>query len=205
MTEGWLTITVGIIFVNNYVLSQFLGICPFLGVSRKLRSAIGMSSAVIFVMTLASLITSLIYNYAFKTNISFTIFGHCIKGNLIFLQTLVFIAVIASLVQMVELVLRKISQPLYKALGVFLPLITTNCAILACVVINANKNRSVLHSVVYSFCAALGFSLALILFASLREKLDLANVPKPMQGTAIALITAGILAMGFMGFTGLTK
>jgi Na+-translocating ferredoxin:NAD+ oxidoreductase subunit A len=205
MTGEWLSITIGIILVNNFVLSQFLGICPFLGVSRKLGPAIGMSGAVIFVMTLASIISALIFNHILSASISIPIFGRLFSGNLIFLQTLVFIAVIASLVQIVELALQKISPPLYSALGVFLPLITTNCAVMGCVLLNATKNRSLIHSTVYGFCASLGFSLALILFASLREKLDLAKVPKSMEGTAIALITAGILAMGFMGFSGLTK
>ncbi len=205
MTGEWLTITIGIILVNNFVLAQFLGICPFLGVSRKLGPAIGMSGAVIFVMTLASIISSLIYTHILNVGLSIPIFGHIFKGNLVFLQTLVFIAVIASLVQIVELALQKLSPPLYSALGVFLPLITTNCAVMGCVLLNATKNRSLIHSTVFGFCASLGFSLALILFASLREKLDLAKVPKSMEGTAIALITAGILAMGFMGFSGLTK
>ena len=205
MSGEWLSITIGIILVNNLVLSQFLGVCPFLGVSRKLGPAIGMSGAVIFVMTLASIIASLIYTYILSSKISISLFGHLFEGNLLFLQTLIFIAVIASLVQIVELALQKLSPPLYSALGVFLPLITTNCAVMGCVMLNATKDRGLLHSTVFGICASLGFSLALILFASLREKLDLAKVPKSMEGTAISLITAGILAMGFMGFSGLTK
>jgi electron transport complex protein RnfA len=205
MTETWLAITIGTILVNNFVLSKFLGICPFLGVSRKLEPAIGMSTAVIFVMTLASFISSVIFTYILNTNISITIAGHLFKGNLLFLQTLVFIAVIASLVQIVELVLQKMSPTLYKALGIYLPLITTNCAVMGVVLLNAKEVRGVLHSTVFGFCSALGFSLALILFASLREKIDLAKVPKSMEGTAIALITAGILAMGFTGFSALIK
>ncbi len=205
MTGEWLAITIGVILVNNFVLAQFLGICPFLGVSRKLGPAIGMSGAVIFVMTMASIIASLIFNHILKSSVSLPVFGHLFKGNLLFLQTLIFIAVIASLVQIVEIALQKLSPPLYGSLGVFLPLITTNCAVMGCVVLNASKDRGLIHSTVYGLCASLGFSLALILFASLRERLDLAKVPKAMEGTAIALITAGILAMGFTGFSGLTK
>ena len=205
MSGEWLAITVGTILVNNFVLSKFLGICPFLGVSRKLEPALGMSGAVIFVMTLASFISSVIFTFILNTDISVTIAGHLFRGNLIFLQTLVFIAVIASLVQVVELVLQKMSPALYKALGIYLPLITTNCAVMGVVLLNATKDRGVLHSTVFGFCSALGFALALVLFASLREKIDLAKVPKPMEGTAIALITAGILAMGFTGFSALIK
>ena len=205
MTGEWLAITVGTILVNNFVLSKFLGICPFLGVSRKLESAIGMSGAVVFVMTLASFISAIIFNYILSTKISVTIIGHLFRGNLVFLQTLVFIAVIASLVQVVELALQKVSPVLYNSLGIYLPLITTNCAVMGVVLLNAQQDRSIIHSTVFGFCSALGFSLALILFASLREKIDLAKVPKSMEGPAIALITAGILAMGFMGFSALIK
>ena len=171
MSGEWLAITVGTILVNNFVLSKFLGICPFLGVSRKLEPALGMSGAVIFVMTLASFISSVIFTFILNTDISVTIAGHLFRGNLIFLQTLVFIAVIASLVQVVELVLQKMSPALYKALGIYLPLITTNCAVMGVVLLNATKDRGVLHSTVFGFCSALGFALALVLFASLREKL----------------------------------
>jgi electron transport complex protein RnfA len=196
MLSEFLVITVGAILVNNFVLAKFLGICPFLGVSKKLDTALGMSGAVIFVMTLASLVASLVNKYLL------------VPAKLEFLQTLVFIVVIASLVQLVEIMLQKLSAKLYDSLGIFLPLITTNCAVLGCVVLNAKSAPESIQSAwygatIYGFCSALGFALALILFSSLREKLDLANVPKAFEGTAISLITAGILAMAFMGFSGL--
>jgi electron transport complex protein RnfA len=199
MAENILAITIGAILVNNFVLSKFLGICPFLGVSKKLETALGMSGAVVFVMTLASLVTSLIYKYILSK--TFVIGGT--EVSLSFLKILVFIVVIASLVQLVEIILQKFSPPLYQALGIFLPLITTNCAVLGAAELNVQAGRGVLESTLFGFCSALGFALALILFASLREKLDLARVPVPLQGTAIGLITAGILAMVFMGFSGL--
>ncbi len=199
MAGNILAITIGAILVNNFVLSKFLGICPFLGVSKKLKTALGMSGAVVFVMTLASLVTSAIYKTVLAK--SFTI-GET-QVNLGFLRILVFIVVIASLVQLVEVILQKFSPPLYQALGIFLPLITTNCAVLGAAELNVQAGRGIIESTVFGFCSALGFALALILFSSLREKLDLANVPVPLQGTAIGLITAGILAMVFMGFSGL--
>ena len=196
MLNEFLVITVGAILVNNFVLSKFLGICPFLGVSKKLETAMGMSGAVIFVMTLASLVSSLINTFLL------------VPFNIEFLQTLVFIVVIASLVQLVEIILQKVSTKLYDSLGIFLPLITTNCAVLGCVLLNAKSAPESIQSTwygatIYGFCSAIGFALALILFSSLREKLDLACVPKAFEGTAISLITAGILAMAFMGFSGL--
>ena len=199
MADNILAITIGAILVNNFVLSKFLGICPFLGVSKKLSTALGMSGAVVFVMTLASLVTALVYKYVLSR--TFTVAGSSI--NLTFLKILVFIAVIAWLVQLVEIILQKFSPPLYQALGIFLPLITTNCAVLGAAELNVQASRGVIESTVFGFCSALGFALALILFSSLREKLDLAKVPVPLQGTAIGLITAGILAMVFMGFSGL--
>ena len=199
MADNILAITIGAILVNNFVLSKFLGICPFLGVSKKLETALGMSGAVVFVMTLASLVTALIYKFVLSQ--TFMIGGTAI--NLTFLKILVFIVVIASLVQLVEIILQKFSPPLYQALGIFLPLITTNCAVLGAAELNVQAGRGVIESTVFGFCSALGFALALVLFASLREKLDLARVPVPLQGTAIGLITAGILAMVFMGFSGL--
>jgi electron transport complex protein RnfA len=199
MADNILTITIGAILVNNFVLSKFLGICPFLGVSKKLETALGMSGAVVFVMTLASLVTSLIYKLILSK--TFIISGTAV--NLTFLKILVFIVVIAALVQLVEIILQKFSPPLYQALGIFLPLITTNCAVLGAAELNVQAGRGVIESTVFGFCSALGFALALILFSSLREKLDLAKVPVPLQGTAIGLITAGILAMVFMGFSGL--
>jgi electron transport complex protein RnfA len=199
MASNILTITIGAILVNNFVLSKFLGICPFLGVSKKLSTALGMSGAVIFVMTLASLVTSLIYKYVLSQ--TFVVNGTTI--NLTFLTILVFIVVIAALVQLVEILLLKFSPPLYQALGIFLPLITTNCAVLGAAALNVQAGRGVIESTVFGTCSAIGFALALVLFSSLREKLDLAKVPVPLQGTAIGLITAGILAMVFMGFSGL--
>jgi Na+-translocating ferredoxin:NAD+ oxidoreductase subunit A len=199
MLDHYLFLTIGAILVNNFVLSQFLGICPFLGVSKKLDTALGMSGAVIFVMTLATLVTSTIYNLVLSHQIPFM--GTTV--DLKFLKILIFIVVIASLVQLVEIVLQKLSPPLYESLGIFLPLITTNCAVLGAAELNAKEGRSILDSTIFGFCSALGFALALILFASLRERLDLAKVPRPFEGTAIALITAGILAMAFLGFSGL--
>lgn len=199
MADNILAITIGAILVNNFVLSKFLGICPFLGVSKKLETALGMSGAVIFVMTLASLVTALIYKYV----LSQTLHIGGTDVSLGFLRILVFIVVIAALVQLVEIILQKFSPPLYQALGIFLPLITTNCAVLGAAELNVQAARGVVASTVYGFCSALGFALALVLFSSLREKLDLAKVPVPLQGTAIGLITAGILAMVFMGFSGL--
>lgn len=196
MLSEFLVITVGAILVNNFVLSKFLGICPFLGVSKKLDTALGMSGAVVFVMTLASLVSSLINSFLL------------VPMKLEYLQTLVFIVVIASLVQLVEIILQKVSSKLYDSLGIFLPLITTNCAVLGCVVLNSKAAPESIQATwwggtIYGFCSALGFALALILFSSLREKLDLANVPKAFEGTAISLVTAGILAMAFLGFSGL--
>ncbi len=199
MANNILAITVGAILVNNFVLSKILGICPFLGVSKKLSTALGMSGAVIFVMALASMVTSLIYNYVLSK--SFTIGGVVIK--LAFLKILVFIVVIAALVQVVEIILQKFSPPLYQALGIFLPLITTNCAVLGAAELSVKAGHSVIEATIFGTCSAIGFALALVLFSSLRERLDLAKVPAPFQGTAIALITAGILAMVFMGFSGL--
>ncbi|NOU37021.1 MAG: RnfABCDGE type electron transport complex subunit A [Kiritimatiellaceae bacterium] len=199
MANGVLAITVGAILVNNFVLSKILGICPFLGVSKKLETALGMSGAVIFVMALASMVTSAIYKYILSQ--TFMIAGKAI--NLTFLKILVFIVVIAALVQLVEIILQKFSPPLYQALGIFLPLITTNCAVLGAAELNVKAGRGVIESTIFGTCSAIGFALALVLFSSLRERLDLAKVPAPFQGTAIALVTAGILAMVFMGFSGL--
>ncbi|MDL2256634.1 electron transport complex subunit RsxA [Bacteroidales bacterium OttesenSCG-928-I14] len=184
-------IFIGAVFVNNIVLSQFLGICPFLGVSKKTDTAIGMSAAVAFVITIAILFTFLIHHYIL------------VPFDLQFLQTIAFILIIASLVQMVEIVLRKVSPSLYQALGVFLPLITTNCAILGVALIVIQKEFTLLSSLVYAISTAVGFGLALILFSGIREQLAYTNVPKYMKGTPIALITAGILAMAFLGFSGI--
>lgn len=181
------------IFVNNVVLAQFLGICPFLGVSKKVDTAIGMGAAVTFVLTIATIVTFLLQKGVLEP------FG------LQYLQTITFILVIASLVQMVEIIIKKVSPPLYQALGVFLPLITTNCVILGVAILVIQKDYSLLASVVYAVATAAGYALALIIFSTIREQLALTKVPKAMQGVPIALITAGILAMAFMGFSGIDQ
>jgi electron transport complex protein RnfA len=186
-------IIIGAIFVSNIVLAQFLGICPFLGVSGKVSTSIGMSGAVLFVMTLATLVTWLIYVYIL------------VPFGITFLQTISFILVIASLVQMVEIILKKISPPLYQALGIFLPLITTNCAVLGVALLAQSKNFDLLQSLVFAIANAIGFALAMVLFAGLREHMNLMQVPKGMRGVPIALVAAGILAMAFMGFAGMVK
>ncbi|MCP3968295.1 MAG: RnfABCDGE type electron transport complex subunit A [Lentisphaerae bacterium] len=199
--QQYLQLTIGAVLVYNFVLARFLGICPFLGVSKRLDTALGMSGAVIFVMTLASLITSIIYNYMLKTAITIPYLN--VTTDLKFLKIVLFIVVIAALVQLVEVVLQKVSPPLYSALGIYLPLITTNCAVMGVATINSKMNYNVLQSTVFGFFSAVGFALALVLFASIRERLELSQVPRPFQGMSIALITAGILAMAFIGFSGL--
>ena len=181
-------IVIGAIFVNNVVLSQFLGICPFLGVSSKVDTSLGMGMAVTFVMALSSVVTWAIQNYIL------------VPFGIEYMQTITFILVIAALVQMVEIVLKKISPALYQALGIFLPLITTNCAVLGVAIIAVQKDFDLLTSVIYSVSTALGFALALVLFAGIRERLEVEDTPKAMRGVPIALITAGLLAMAFMGF-----
>lgn len=181
-------IVIGAIFVNNVVLSQFLGICPFLGVSSKVDTSLGMGMAVTFVMALSSVVTWCLQTYVLNP------FG------IGYMQTIAFILVIAALVQMVEIVLKKVSPALYQALGIFLPLITTNCAVLGVAIITIQKDFSLLTGVIYSVAMALGFALALVLFAGIRERLDVEDVPQGMRGVPIALITAGLLAMAFMGF-----
>ncbi len=187
----YVTIIVFAIFVNNVVLSQFLGICPFLGVSKKLSTGIGMTGAVTFVMIVATLVTWLVQKLILE------------PFNVTFLQTISFILIIAALVQLVEIVLKKVSPPLYQALGVFLPLITTNCAILGVAILTIQKDFDLIESVVFAGATAIGFGLALVLFAGIREQLDLADVPKGMKGTPIALVVAGLLALAFMGFANL--
>ena len=205
-SNEWLTITVGAVLVNNIVLSRIMGICPFLGVSKKIKTALGMGGAVIFVMGIASLVTSCLYHWLLSVKLNFTIGSLKVENlDLSFTRILVFIVVIAALVQMVEILLQKFSPMLYGALGIYLPLITTNCAVLGAAQLNAESNRAILPSTVYGLCSGLGFALALILFASLRERLELSRIPKAFQGTSIALITAGILALAFMGFSGLVK
>ena len=186
----YLLIFISAIFVNNIVLSQFLGICPFLGVSKKIDTAIGMGGAIAFVLTLATIITWCVQKYVLDA------FG------LQYLQTLSFILVIAALVQMVEIILKKVSPALYQALGIFLPLITTNCAVLGVAILVIQKDFNLLQSVVYAFSTALGFSLALIVFAGIREQQALVRIPKGMQGIAIVMVTAALLSLAFMGFSG---
>ena len=193
----YLELTVGAVLVYNFVLSRFLGICPFLGVSKRVSTAMGMSGAVVFVMTLASAITAAIYRYL----LHFTFNG--VTYDLGFLQVLLFILVIAALVQIIEIVLQKLSPALYQALGIYLPLITTNCAVLGVATLNAKANYSVLDATIFGCFSGVGFALAILLFSSLREKLELATPPKAFEGTPIALVTAGILAMAFCGFAGL--
>ena len=193
----YLELTVGAVLVYNFVLSRFLGICPFLGVSKRLGTAMGMSGAVIFVMALASCITSVISNYLLHFSI-----GN-VSVNLDFLRILLFILVIAALVQLLEVMMQKLTPALYRALGIYLPLITTNCAVLGAATINAENARGVLDSTIFGAFSGVGFALALLLFASIREKLELAAPPKSFEGTPIALVTAGILAMAFTGFAGL--
>ena len=195
-------IIISAIFVNNNVLSQFLGICPFLGVSKKIDTALGMGAAVTFVLTIATIVTYLLQKYVLEA------------FHVEFLQTIVFILVIAALVQMIEIVLKKISPSLYQALGVFLPLITTNCCVLGVAILVANGTAklpvvdgvaaevNLLSGTVFAFATAIGFALALVLFAGIREQLSTTKVPKAMEGTPVALLTAGLLAMAFMGFSG---
>ena len=187
----YLLIFISAIFVNNIVLSQFLGICPFLGVSKKIDTAIGMGAALAFVHTLATIITWLVQKYVLDAL------------GISYLQTLAFILIIAALVQMVEIILKKVSPALYQALGIFLPLITTNCCVLGVAILVIQKDYNLMESIVYAFSTALGFALALVLFAGIREQQELVKIPKGMQGMSIVLITASLLALSFMGFSGL--
>ena len=192
MTE-YVLLLIGTVLVNNFVLVQFLGLCPFMGVSGKLDTAIGMSLATTFVLTLASVTSYLVNQYIL------------IPLDIEFLRTMSFILVIAVVVQFTEMVVRKTSPTLYRLLGIFLPLITTNCAVLGVALLNIKEDHTFLQSAVYGFGAAVGFSLVLILFAALRERLAAADVPTPFKGASIAMITAGLMSMAFMGFTGLVK
>lgn len=187
----YLAIIITAIFVNNIVFAQFLGICPFIGVSKNLDSALGMGAAVTFVMAVATCVTTLLWQTVM------------VPLGLEYVQTIVFILVIAILVQMLEIVIRKISPSLYAALGVFLPLITTNCAVLGVAIIVTQKDMDLLTSLVYAISTALGFTMALVLFAGIRTRLALTDVPAPMRGVPVALIVAGLLAMAFMGFAGI--
>ena len=189
----YILIFITAIFVNNVVLSQFLGICPFLGVSKKVETATGMGAAVAFVLVIATIVTYLVQKFVLDA------FG------LQYLQTIAFILIIAALVQMVEIILKKVSPALYQALGVFLPLITTNCCILGVAILVIQNDFDLLTGVIYAFATAIGFALAMVLFAGIREQLSLVNIPKGMDGMSIALVTAGLLAMAFMGFSGVDK
>ena len=189
----YILLIVGAALVNNFVLARFLGICPFMGVSKSIDTAVGMSMAVIFVMTLATFVTWLIN------------FDLLIPFELQYLQTIAFILVIASLVQLVEMIIQRVSPPLYQALGIFLPLITTNCAVLGVAILNIQLGHSLLDACIFAVGAALGFGLALVIFAGMREDFELNNIPEAFRGTPIALVTAGILSLAFMGFSGLVK
>lgn len=191
MLSEFAVLLVGAILINNFVLVQFLGLCPFMGVSNKLETAIGMSAATTFVLTLASICSYLTYTYLL------------IPLDLAYLRTIAFILVIAVVVQFTEMVVHKTSPLLYKVLGIFLPLITTNCAVLGVALLNINKQHSFVESALYGFGAAVGFSLVLILFSAMRERLAVADVPQPFQGSAIGMITAGLMSLAFMGFAGL--
>lgn len=204
------------IFVNNFVLSRFLGLCPYMGVSKQLDSAIGMGMAVTFVMTMASLVTWLLYNFFLAPtyqSVFYLLFKTPIDHipDLTFLRTIVFILVIASLVQFIEMYIQKVSPTLYKALGIYLPLITTNCAILGVAVLNIDMffkdglplHNSFINTIVQAFASGIGFTLVLVLMAGIREKLELANVPKPFRGLPIAFIVAGLMSIAFLGFAGM--
>ncbi|HAV00755.1 MAG: RnfABCDGE type electron transport complex subunit A [Lachnospiraceae bacterium] len=186
-----IAIGIGSAFINNVVLSQFLGICPFLGVSRKVKTAAGMGSAVVFVITLASFVAGLIYKFIL------------IPLNITYLQTIVFILVIAALVQFVEMFLKKKMKGLYQALGVYLPLITTNCAVLGVVLLNVTKSYNILEGVVNGLATAVGFLVAIVIMAGIREKIEYNDIPKPFQGMPVVLVTAGLMAIAFFGFSGL--
>ena len=186
----YILIFISAIFVNNIILSQFLGICPFLGVSKKIDTALGMGMAVAFVLTLATIVTYLIQ------------YGLLVPLGLQYLQTLAFILVIAALVQMVEIILRKVSPAHYQALGIFLPLITTNCAVLGVAILVIQKDYTLAESIAYAFSTALGFALALTVFAGMREQMALVQIPKGMRGMGIVLVAAGLLSLAFMGFGG---
>jgi Na+-translocating ferredoxin:NAD+ oxidoreductase subunit A len=186
-----LAIVFGAIFINNFVLSRFLGICPFLGVSKKVETSMGMGMAVTFVMGMASAVTWLLERYVL------------IPNSLEYLRTIVFILVIASLVQFVELVIRKVSPTLYQALGIFLPLITTNCAVLGVAILNIQLGYNLFEATVFGVAAAIGFTLALVIMAGIRERMELVMIPKHFRGVSIALIIAGILSLAFIGFQGM--
>lgn len=191
--EALFLIIISTVFVNNFVLARFLGLCPFMGVSRKIETATGMGMAVVFVMTVAAAVTWNIQTFLL------------VPFSLEYLQTIMFILVIASLVQFVEMFVRKASPTLYQSLGIFLPLITTNCAVLGVALITVQKGLSFIATLTFAFGSSIGFTLALVLMAGIRERLEMADVPKPFKGTAVAFITAGLLSLAFMGFSGMVK
>jgi len=194
----YLLLVISAVLVNNFVLTRFLGICPFLGVSKKLPTALGMCGAVVFVMTLASAVTWVAHRFLLRDD---GLFG----TDLTYLQTIVFILVIASFVQLVDIAMKKYAPKLHNALGIFLPLITTNCAVMGVSVLSIQLEYPFGQAVVFGLAAALGFSLALVIFTGLREKIDRADPPRAFRGVAIALVTAGLLSLAFMGFAGLVK
>lgn len=193
MIKSILIIMLSSILVNNFVMSRFLGICPFLGVSKKVETSLGMGMAVTFVMVLASAITYLINNFVL------------IPLGIEYMQTIAFILVIAALVQFVEMVIQKTSPTLYQALGVYLPLITTNCAVLGVAILNIQSNYNLIETIFNGFAAAVGFTLAIVLFAGIRERLEISDIPKSFEGFPIALISAGLMSIAFLGFSGLVK
>ncbi len=191
--NGYLLLFISTVLVNNFVLVKFLGLCPFMGVSKKLETAIGMGMATTFVITLASVCSWIIESFILE------------PLDILYLRTLSFIFIIAVVVQFTELVVRKTSPSLYRLLGIFLPLITTNCAVLGVALLNVNLGHNFLQSALYGFSASIGFTLVMVLFAAIRERLAVADVPAPFKGSAIALVTAGLMSLAFMGFTGLVK
>jgi Na+-translocating ferredoxin:NAD+ oxidoreductase subunit A len=193
MTMEYILIIISAVFVNNIVLTRFLGICPFLGVSNKFSSALGMSGGVVFVMTMATVVTFLINQYVL------------VPLNVHFLQTIIYILVIAALVQIVEIILKKVSPALYQALGVYLPLITTNCTILGVALLVVQNNMTLAKAIVFAVANGAGFAFALLLFAGVRERMELSDIPEALKGVPISLITAGLLSMAFMGFAGIVK
>ena len=188
-----LGIIVSAIIVDNFVFSRVMGICPFMGVSNKVKTAVGMGAAVTFVMALASVITNVLYNYVL------------VRFDVTYLRTLVFILVIASLVQLVEMIIKRVSVTLYEALGVYLPLITTNCAVLGAAILNIDNGYDIIESLALGIGAALGFTLALVLMATIRERQETVNLPRAMRGKPIALMTAGLMSLAFLGFSGMMK
>ena len=191
MIKNLILIAIGSALINNVVLSQFMGLCPFLGVSKKIKTALGMGGAVIFVITLSSIVTGLIYE------------NLLVRFDITYLKTIVFILVIAALVQLVEMFLKRFIPPLYKALGVYLPLITTNCAVLGIALTNVTKNYSLLEGTVNGFATAVGFTIAIVILAGIRERMQYNDIPKPFKGMPIVLLSAGLMAIAFCGFSGL--